>query len=150
MLLRQRKNDYRQAAHSDQGAGGIFDTNLPDVGGSSYVQRPRRSRDFAGGDSSPDMVYGDIESQATLPGPIHAQVRRHAPQRFRKGGRCASMHDALRLHGALVYGHRAAQEIRADLRIRDTKMRGQRTGSHFCECIQIGLAEPDGRRSMRL
>ncbi len=150
MLLRQRKDDYRQAAHSDKGAGGVFDANLPDMGGSSYVQRPRRSRDFAGGDNSPDMVYGDIESQATLPGPIHAQVGRHAPQRFRKGGGCASMHDALRLHGAFVYGHRAAQEIRANLRIRDTKMRGQRTGSHFGERIQIGLAEPDGRYSMRL
>ena len=125
---------------------GVFDANLPDVRAAPYVQGTSRSRDFAGSRRPPDVIYGNIQAKATFPGPVHAQPGRHAPQCFGKRSGCASVHDASRLHGALVHRHDPAQKIGADLRKPDAEVRSEGARGHIGERLKVGRSEPDGRR----
>src|SRR5262245_15336022 len=89
------------------------------------------------------MIGVDFLAQGPLPRAIDHVIGGHAPQRLGEHHRSAAMKEAHRLARARLDRHRAAQEVRAELREFDAEGRSEQPGMTEAGFFNGWIGEPD-------
>ena len=97
-------DSHSKAAYADEFMFVVCDADVPNVAGAADMQGPGH-RMYIAASYSPYMVGIDLHSYADLLCGIYDQRRSDAARCFCQGGGSASVKQAVRLYGTMIYRH---------------------------------------------